>query len=154
MQSEAPSARYWGIIIMAVAMLTDKLDGDLARKYGQTTELGKILDPLADKIGVAVVALVLLSIGIVPLWFVVAMIVRDVLIFLGGVYIKSTKKIILPSNLTGKWAVGVVSATLLAALLNAPVVLVDIMIAASVVMLAWSLYLYAKRFLEIVRTTT
>lgn len=154
MLSDMPAARYWGVVIMAVAMLTDKLDGDLARKYGETTELGTILDPLADKIGVAVVALVLLSLGIIPVWFVFAMIVRDILIFGGGMYVKAKRNIVLPSNLTGKWAVGVTSATLLAALLDVPATLIDIMIGVCVIMLAASMYLYTKRFLEILNTAS
>ncbi len=77
MVSELPSARIWGCVIILLAALTDKLDGMLARRFNEITEWGKILDPLADKIGVAAVALVLLWLGEIPLWFLLVLIIRD-----------------------------------------------------------------------------
>ncbi len=58
MLGHSPESRLWGAAIMVVAALTDKFDGVLARKYNQITEWGKILDPLADKVAVSVVAIV------------------------------------------------------------------------------------------------
>ncbi|NLI19530.1 MAG: CDP-diacylglycerol--glycerol-3-phosphate 3-phosphatidyltransferase, partial [Actinomycetales bacterium] len=59
------------------AALTDRVDGHLARSRGLITDLGKILDPIADK-SLVVAALVLLSMdGLVPWWVTVAIIVRE-----------------------------------------------------------------------------
>ena len=134
---------------MVVGALTDKYDGILARKYGQVTEWGKILDPVADKVAVAVVAIVLLVLGNIPVWFLVALLLRDVLIFFGGMYLKSRKGIVLQSNETGKWAVGIVSLTLFLMVLNAQSGLVDFFVWASVALLVLSFWMYVRRFRDV-----
>ncbi|MEO8168902.1 MAG: CDP-alcohol phosphatidyltransferase family protein, partial [bacterium] len=91
MLSDSPNATLWGIAILAVAALTDKLDGMFARKYNQVTDWGKILDPLADKIGMGIVAIVLVKLGLIPFWFVALLVGRDLLILAGGMYVKRSR---------------------------------------------------------------
>jgi CDP-diacylglycerol---glycerol-3-phosphate 3-phosphatidyltransferase len=64
--------------IFAVASITDRIDGDLARKRGLVTEFGKLADPIADKalIGAALIGLSIL--GDLPWWITVVMLVREV----------------------------------------------------------------------------
>lgn len=59
-------------------MLTDRIDGDIARSRGLVTDLGKILDPIADKalLGMAFVGLSI--IGLVPWWITVLVLAREV----------------------------------------------------------------------------
>jgi len=74
---DGTAARVWATIIFVTAALTDRVDGHLARSRGLITDLGKILDPIADK-SLVVAALVLLSMdGLVPWWVTVAIIVRE-----------------------------------------------------------------------------
>jgi CDP-diacylglycerol--glycerol-3-phosphate 3-phosphatidyltransferase len=136
---------------MVLAALTDKYDGEIARKYNQASEWGKILDPIADKICVAVVAIVLLLLGNIPVWFLTALLVRDALIFSGGMYIRSKKGIVLPSNEAGKWTVGIVSLALFLMVLNAQSVVVDVFLWASSVLLVVSFSIYVKRFTEVLK---
>lgn len=136
---------------MVLAALTDKYDGEIARKYNQVTEWGRILDPLADKVGVAVVAVVLLVLGNIPVWFLVALLVRDVVIFSGGMYLRSKKGIVLPSNEAGKWTVGIVSLALFLMVLNAQSILVDIFVWASTILLVVSFSMYVRRFAEVMK---
>ena len=150
MLAQAPWSRLWGAVILALAALTDNLDGRIARRYHQETEWGRILDPLADKVGLAAAGLVFLHLGLIPLWFVAALLARDLIIFLGGVYVKARKGIVLPSNVVGKWSVGIICATLLAILVDAPVLLITILIWTSAGMLMLSLGLYVRRFIEVV----
>jgi CDP-diacylglycerol--glycerol-3-phosphate 3-phosphatidyltransferase len=89
--SEFPHHRLWTVGVILVAVITDFLDGFLARKLHQVTEIGKIIDPLADKIGIGVYAVLLAMTGDVPLWFVVFVLLRDLLIFSGGLYIHQSK---------------------------------------------------------------
>ncbi|MCA1674131.1 MAG: CDP-diacylglycerol--glycerol-3-phosphate 3-phosphatidyltransferase [Actinobacteria bacterium] len=73
-----PLWRATAALIFAVASLTDRLDGDLARRRGQVTDFGKIADPIADKalIGAALVGLSLL--GELPWWITVLIASREV----------------------------------------------------------------------------
>ena len=151
MLSGNPSGRLWGAIIMVMAALTDKYDGVLARKYGLTTQWGKVLDPLADKIGVAVVAIILLILGNIPLWFLLTLLVRDILIFSGGIYIRSHKGVILQSNELGKWTVGIVALALFLMVLNAQSILVEIFTWISTILLVTSFAIYVNRFIEVIK---
>lgn len=70
-------ARLGAVAVFAVAALTDRLDGHLARTRGLVTDFGKIADPIADK-ALTMTALVLLSAdGVVPWWATVVIIVRE-----------------------------------------------------------------------------
>jgi CDP-diacylglycerol--glycerol-3-phosphate 3-phosphatidyltransferase len=149
---DSAGARLWGAGIMIVAALTDKLDGVIARRYQQVTEWGKILDPLADKIGVGVVALVLLVREEIPLWFVGLLILRDILIFAGGMYLKTRNNVLVQSNEVGKWTVGIVALTLFLMVLSAQTILVTIFLWASVILLAVSFLLYLNRFRQLVKS--
>jgi len=151
MFSQMSSARIWGAVVMVIAALTDKLDGVLARKLHQTSEWGKILDPLADKIAVATVGLVLLGLELLPLWFVCIAIARDTLILLGGVYVKAQYGILLPSNEIGKWTVGIVSLLLFLLVIDVQGILPDLFLAASTFLLVASFGLYVRRFIAIVQ---
>ncbi len=152
MLSGIPDARIWGGILLGIGLLTDKFDGVLARKYGQISEWGRILDPLADKVGIAVLAIVLLIERDIPLWFVVTLLARDVLISLGGLIVKARRGIVLPSNLAGKWALVVISLTMILGLLRIRGAVLTLSLLASVIMIAVSLALYVRRFTEIMKS--
>ena len=151
MLSGRPDARAWGIAIMIAGILTDRYDGILARRLDQVTEWGKILDPLADKIGMAAVGVTLLIRHELPLWFVVVLFIRDALIFGGGMYLKSRRGLILPSNTAGKWTTGVVSGAMTLALagVEGPVLVASLVAAAA--MLIVSFGIYCVRFIEVMR---
>jgi CDP-diacylglycerol--glycerol-3-phosphate 3-phosphatidyltransferase len=146
-----PPLRFWAVGIVLAGMVTDKLDGDIARSRGEETEWGKVLDPLADKVCVAVMALVLLKVGDFPLWFVLALLSRDALIFLGGIYLKSTRGVVLPSNLAGKWAATFIAFTILIILVNLIREMQWILLAACAAGLLLSFVMYIARFLYVVR---
>ena len=151
MFSSAPWKDAAGVIIMVLAAVTDKMDGVLARKYGEITEWGKILDPLADKIAIAAVGLVLLLLGRIPLWYVASVLARDLLILGAGIYLKSSRGMVLPSNQVGKWSVGVITIALFFALVQTGSPWLEIAMVASLVMLGVSLFQYTLRFIEVVR---
>ncbi len=94
--------RFFALFLMILAALTDYLDGYFARKYDQVTEFGKIIDPIADKIAVGVITLTLFFKGFIPLYILVVIISRDLLIFFGGLIISNKIGRVLPSNLLGK----------------------------------------------------
>lgn len=76
----------WAGILLGVIGATDWIDGFLARRLDQVTELGKFLDPLADRIAVVVAVVSGLLIGILPPWFAIALIAREIAISIGVIY--------------------------------------------------------------------
>jgi CDP-diacylglycerol--glycerol-3-phosphate 3-phosphatidyltransferase len=87
--------RFAGLATFAVAAICDGVDGYIARRYNQFSELGAILDPLADKL-LLVSGVVLLSfdhgplLGQIPLWLTGTIIGRDLLLLLGLIVIHIT----------------------------------------------------------------
>lgn len=81
LQMEFGAALVW----FAVAGLSDGLDGFLAKHYGWQSRLGSILDPLADKLLLVSVFCTLTWLAMIPLWLLIAVMARDLLIVIGGV---------------------------------------------------------------------
>ena len=79
------------IIVMAVAAFTDLLDGKIARKYNMVSNLGKILDPIADKLSqMAIVVILLIKYWDGPLKYILFLfIIKEVLMLLGGALLLS-----------------------------------------------------------------
>ena len=96
-----PYAAFGSLVIFTVASLTDWLDGAIARHYGLVTDLGKLLDPLADKVLVVCALAGLLQRGIAPMWMVVLIIAREFLI-MGLRQIAAHKQVILAAEKVGK----------------------------------------------------
>ena len=152
LQNTSSGALYAAALIL-IAASTDLFDGMLARKLGQVTEIGKIIDPLADKIAVAVVAFVLVFQAKIPFWFFCLALSRDLLIFLGGIHITRKQGIILQSNQTGKWAVTSVAFYLLLAVLDRPEIIwcKELFLLSSGCLLIVSFVFYLRRYIEVVR---
>jgi cardiolipin synthase (CMP-forming) len=75
------------LVLFAVAAASDVLDGYLAKTFGWTSEVGKVLDPLADKLLLVSVFITLAAIGLVPVWLAFIAVLRDVVIGVGaGIY--------------------------------------------------------------------
>jgi len=71
---------YWGTAVFCVAMTTDWFDGRLARRHGRTSPLGSLLDPIADKVLVLGMLVMLVGQHVAPAWMVAAIVAREVLI--------------------------------------------------------------------------
>ena len=75
----------WVLLVFFVAGFTDGLDGYLAKRFGWRSKLGGILDPLADKLLLASSFITLAYIGLAPVWLLVLVVARDVIIVSGAV---------------------------------------------------------------------
>jgi CDP-diacylglycerol--glycerol-3-phosphate 3-phosphatidyltransferase len=96
-----PLWRATATAVFAIASLTDRLDGDLARRWGQVTNFGKIADPLADKalIGAALVGLSVL--GELPWWITVLIAVRELGVTALRFWV--IRHGVIPASRGGKW---------------------------------------------------
>ena len=80
--SENPLYKKISLLIFFIAVLTDWYDGWHARRYGQVSKVGIFLDPLADKILTSIAFIGFYILGIMPLWMVLIIVVRDIVITL------------------------------------------------------------------------
>ena len=78
--AEGP-ARWWALWVFVAAAFTDFLDGYLARKLGQTSVLGQILDPVADRLYILAVVVGLALRDIIPWWAALSLPLRDLLLW-------------------------------------------------------------------------
>jgi len=76
----APAAPYVAAVIYIIAMITDKIDGDIARKRNMETDFGRFMDPIADKLLTAGGMLVLLYWGKMYVWSVFIILAREFLV--------------------------------------------------------------------------
>ena len=73
-----PNHAYWATAVFVVAMATDQIDGWLARRRGTSSALGKLLDPVADKVLVLAALVMLIGEGVAPAWMVAAIVAREI----------------------------------------------------------------------------
>jgi CDP-diacylglycerol--glycerol-3-phosphate 3-phosphatidyltransferase len=91
----------WGVLILIVAASTDAMDGYIARKRGEVTTLGILLDPIADKLLISAAFISLVQMGLVPAWMVVIIIGREFMV-VGLREIASVEGLVIPASALGK----------------------------------------------------
>ena len=133
------------VCLLVAAGITDFLDGYLARRRGQITDIGTALDPIADKLlAGALVVLLVLSRGF-PVWLAAVILGRDILILAAGSVLLRKRQAVTPANLTGKYTF-----TSIAALLGSYILRFDfgmlLFTYLTVVLIAASLFNYGRLF--------
>ena len=103
---------YWAIFVFFLAGATDVLDGYLARRNQWITNLGKILDPLADKLMQCTVLVCLLIKDYIPLWFVIPFIAKELFMLLIGLIVIKRRSVVVVSKWYGKLTVCLFYATI------------------------------------------
>lgn len=93
------------LILMGVAYFSDIIDGWVARKLHQESDLGKILDPLVDKLAIGAIAIYTVIYKEFPLWVLVLILTKDILTLLGGWYLLKRRKVVPQPNKWGKYTV-------------------------------------------------
>jgi cardiolipin synthase len=73
-----------GLILFSVVVATDWVDGYIARRTGQVSELGKVLDPVADRLAIAAGLIALVVRGVFPVWAAALILARDLAVLIGG----------------------------------------------------------------------
>ena len=99
---------------IALAIMTDFFDGWFARSYKEVTRIGKMLDPIADKVVIFNSFLFATPINTtVPIWFIVFILARDATISLIGLWVTKDSKRELQANRTGKWSLAFTASTII-----------------------------------------
>ncbi len=100
--TQNPEFRIYAAILVGIGIITDVFDGMLARKLNQCSDLGKIIDPISDKLTVGVMLVVLYIYADFPLWVLILVLSREVAILILSVAFMKKQNLILPSNMIGK----------------------------------------------------
>ena len=102
------------LLLLVVAALTDFMDGWVARKLNQTSQLGRIIDPVADKLFVGALGVILVFLRDLPVWFVGLYLLRDFLIICASYLLFLNRDIVLSPNPVGKATTVVLMSSLVA----------------------------------------
>jgi CDP-diacylglycerol---glycerol-3-phosphate 3-phosphatidyltransferase len=108
-----PDGQWRALGIFGVAMLTDVLDGPVARMRHEVSPLGKVLDPLADKLMIDLTALTLSRTRGFPWWATGLLLARDLAIILGGMLVYRRRAEITVAHPAGKLTTGALTAAML-----------------------------------------
>jgi CDP-diacylglycerol--glycerol-3-phosphate 3-phosphatidyltransferase len=146
--------RVGAVLCFALAAGADALDGYIARRFNQKTELGAILDPLADKL-LLVSAVVMLSLGShhrfaqIPLWLVAVVVTRETILLVGMAVIHFTSgKFVARPRLAGKLATVLQMALVLWTLLRWPASALPFLTAGSGLLVVLSGLYYLGDFMR------
>lgn len=97
------------MLLIGYGIISDYLDGFFARKTNTISEIGKMIDPISDKIAAGLLFIYTVVIGWVPFWFLWLFIARDILILIGSSFIKLRYGKVAMSTISGKISVNVIS---------------------------------------------
>lgn len=140
-----PFWSYYAAAVFIIAALSDILDGNLARKYNQISDFGKLVDPIADKMLLASAMIILVSWGKIPFYTAIVLLSRDHII--NAFRIEAAKKdIVLAARKSGKIKT-LLQCICYSCYLFESDTLGHIFLAAAVITTLWSLidYIYANR---------
>jgi CDP-diacylglycerol--glycerol-3-phosphate 3-phosphatidyltransferase len=144
--------KWWGFAILVVAFFTDFADGQAARRLKQITELGALLDPIADKLLVAEIIIYMIAAGVLPWLPAILILIFELTSTFWKFYLKR-KNVVLPSNQWGKIKFQFQWLFLLFYFINLPTIGIWIL-ATAVIMTAISLSNHIYHGWKAIKTST
>jgi CDP-diacylglycerol--glycerol-3-phosphate 3-phosphatidyltransferase len=154
---ETGNVKIYAAAVYAAASITDFLDGYIARKYNLISNLGKILDPLGDKLMTLAVLTCITLDRIIPVWVIIAALVKELFMLLGGMIIRKKEGGEIPSsNIIGKTSTVVffvVCVTLMLFKKIIPSNIALMMISTAVLLMLIALISYIRTFIYIMKNT-
>jgi cardiolipin synthase len=99
-----PDTTTAGLVVFGAVVATDWVDGLIARRTGQVTELGKVLDPVADRLAIASGIVALAVRGVFPWWAAALILARDVVVLIVGLVVLARRKVRIDVRWIGKVA--------------------------------------------------
>ena len=144
---------WWAFGLIIIIILTDFLDGYVARKAEETTNFGKLIDPVADKVCMMVVMIYLIISYKLPfLLFFVTLAIRDVFLIIIGVYLMFSQEEVFQSNRSGKWFMGITALMMTFFLfqdgLGIPGYVLWMTYLISILLFAFSTFEYIRRYMR------
>ncbi len=97
------SGLIYALFLIVLAVASDLLDGYFARRLNQITDLGRILDPLADKLGLGASLIFIIIYRGFPVWAAGLLFAKDILTLIAAVAMVKRRGFVLMSNIWGKW---------------------------------------------------
>lgn len=148
--SDTPHANLWAALIYLAASLTDVLDGQIARRYNLVTKLGRVLDPLADKLMSFCVLVCIIMKGLLPFWAGIVFFVKEACMGLGALIQYRKISDVQPSHMLGKISTAVffVVCFIVMVFPNIPENARLIAISAALVLNVAAFFLYMGRFIR------
>ena len=152
--SKGELGKLWGAFgLIIIIVLTDFLDGYVARKAEETTNFGKLIDPVADKVCMMVVMIYLIISYKLPfLLFFVTLAIRDVFLIIIGVYLMFSQEEVFQSNRSGKWFMGISALMMTLFLFQDPLGIPGYVLwttyLISMLLFAFSTFEYIRRYLR------
>ena len=151
--AQGPAAQLQAVLLLLLAGATDIGDGWVARRYNQVSRLGKILDPLADKIFLACLLGGLALWRDLPLWLLVMLFVRDLgIVLVGGLLLRS-QGLVIAANRWGKYTTLCMVLTALSYVIEIPASLRTGLIMTAAALVVVSSLSYAQLALRLSRQT-
>ena len=140
---------WWFLFWVSIGIVSDFLDGYIARRFNQKSDVGRIADPIIDKLNVLVVSayMVYSADYHFPLWFFIFILCRELIVMLGSLTVIRKKHVVMESNRPGKnsaFATGI--AVLLSGLRLQPYAIIVVWIAF--VLTCYSTYAYVRHYLK------
>jgi len=147
-------SRIYATGVYILAALTDFLDGRIARKYNQVSKLGRILDPLGDKIMTFAVLLCITVDKLVPPWAVIVFFIKEGLMGIGGLIIYKKYTDMPPANIIGKTAtvVFIVVCALLMLIKDIPKVYATAMITVAILVMLAAFVSYLVKYIKLMQS--
>lgn len=139
-------------VLVVYAIISDYLDGWAARFNNEITEFGKIADPIADKLLAGILFVYAAWLGLIPMWFLWAFLIRDLLILAGSIYIGKTRGKVAMSVMSGKIFVNFLAVYwLLVMFFPLQLGLITVVFISTMTLLLTSFIEYFVRFVRIVK---
>ena len=148
------TGKLWqAFVLIIIIVLTDYLDGYVARKAEEITNFGKLIDPVADKVCMMVVLIYLIISYKIPfLLFLLTLAIRDIFLIIIGVYLMFSQEEVFQSNKSGKWFIGISALMLVFFLLKDPLNIPNLILwtfyLISILLFTFSTFEYIRRYLR------
>ncbi len=136
------------VALLFVAAATDLFDGFAARRLGQISQLGKVLDPVADKLFIGSVCAALVWWREFPLWLLAIQVARDLAILSAGTILLRKSQIVFSASRLGKYATVSMALTMLTHVILVEEQVKESMILVTTVLLIASTLGYGRRLLK------